>query len=385
MHSITTLIFLSLMGSALFHLIPESRLRLRMWWVVILSFSIVLAHYPVAALCATGAGVLAWLLALWGQRHKVVQKYGPFSLIGILIIFSYEDFLVATDVYSQTLLQFGMSFYILRLYLALRNSATRQQAISLEQFLVIALFYPIFSAGPICAQESFTRGSVLNQSLLTNYLLGFLRIGIGIFALYFLTDMIAQLTDPLLVLRKRLTDWHSMGPLVTYLVMVLNFAKLYANFVGYTEIAIGLGLFFGFRIPENFRYPFLATNIQNFWQRWHLTLSKFITTQIYLPLMLTLRKPRLSMFLAFVLVGMWHQVSFQYLVWGVGHGSMLVVYTTCSRASVYTALVSRINPRVLSALSWMLTMSLVSFFSTFANEPSLAQSMAFTQSLVPGW
>jgi len=385
MLSITTAIFLSLMGSALFHLIPESRLRMRMGWVVILSFSIVFAYYPVAALCATGAAVLAWILALLGQRHKLVQKYGAFSLIGILIIFSYQDVMVATDVYSKTLLQFGMSFYILRLYLALRNSATRKQAISLEQFLVIALFYPIFSAGPICAQESFTRGPVQSQPLLTNYLLGFLRIGIGIFALHFLTDIVAQLTDPLLVVRKRLTDWHSMGPLVTYLVMVLNFTKLYANFVGYTEITIGLGLFFGFQIPENFRYPFLSTNIQNFWQRWHLTLSKFITTHIYLPLMLTLRKPRLSMLLAFVLVGMWHQVSFQYLVWGVGHGSMLVAYATLSRAPGYAATVSRINPWLLNALSWLLTMSLVSFFSTFANEPSLAQSMAFTQSLVPGW
>jgi alginate O-acetyltransferase complex protein AlgI len=385
MLSVTTAIFLSLLGSALFHLIPESKLRLRMGWVVILSFIIVFAHYPVAAVCAAGAGVFTWLLAILGLRYKMLQKYGPFSLIGILILFGYEDFFVDTDIFSKTLLQFGMSFYIFRLYLALRTSAARQQAVSLEEFLVIALFFPIFSAGPICAQEAFTRSSFLNRPLLHNYLQGFLRIGIGIFALYFATDLITTLTEPLLLSVENLTDWQGMTPLATYFVMVLNFMYLYANFAGYTEIAIGLGLFFGFQIPENFRYPFLATNIQNFWQRWHLSLSKFITTQIYLPLMLTLRKPRLCMFLAFVLVGMWHQVSIQYLVWGVGHGSMLVIYTSFSGSSIYAATAAKITPWVLKSLSWLLTMSLVSFFSTFANQPTLTQSLAFTQSLVTGW
>jgi len=360
-------------------------LRLRMGWVVILSFIIVFAHYPVAAVCAAGAGVFTWLLAILGLRCKMLQKYGPFSLIGILILFGYEDFFVDTDIFSKTLLQFGMSFYIFRLYLALRTSAARQQAVFLEEFLVIALFFPIFSAGPICAQEAFTRSSFLNRPLLHNYLQGFLRIGIGIFALYFATDLITTLTEPLLLSVEKLTDWHGMKPLATYSVMVLNFMNLYANFAGYTEIAIGLGLFFGFQIPENFRYPFLATNIQNFWQRWHLSLSKFITTQIYLPLMLTLRKPRLCMFLAFVLVGMWHQVSIQYLVWGVGHGSMLVIYTSFSGYSIYAATAAKITPWVLKSLSWLLTMSLVSFFSTFANQPTLTQSLAFTQSLVTGW
>jgi len=91
------------------------------------------------------------------------------------------------------------------------------------------------------------------------------------------------------------------------------------------------------------------------------------------------------MFLAFVLVGMWHKVSIQYLVWGVGHGSMLAIYITFSGSAFYSETAARINLRAWKALSWLLTMSMVSFLSTFANQPSLAQSLAFTQSLVPGW
>ncbi len=385
MLEITTAIFLTLVGSAFYHLIPQGKLRLRMGWVAIVSFVIVFAYYPLAALFATGAGILSWLLALLGRRHAAVRKYGPFSLIGILLLFSYEDIRVATDSYSKTLLQFGMSFYMLRLYLALRTAAARTQVVRLEEFLAIALFFPIFPAGPICAQEAFTRSAVLNRPLVQNYLLGLLRIGIGIFALYFVTKVITRLTAPLIVLTGLDTAWQDMGWVNTYLVMVLKFLFLYANFAGYTEIAIGLGLFFGFQIPENFKYPFLASNIQNFWQRWHLSLSRFITTQIYLPLMLTLRKPRLSMFLAFAIVGMWHKMNPQFLVWGVGHGTMLVAYMTLTGSAVHTALVSRIHPWVWTVVSWLLTMTLVSFFSVFADQPSLAQSLALTRSLVPGW
>jgi len=386
MLAITTAIFLTLMGSALYHLIPETLARTRLGYVAGLSFLIVFAYYPVAALVAVGAGVSAWILALLGRRNAALKKYGPFSLIGLLAVFGYEDFFVATSAFNKTLVQFGLSFYVLRLYLSLRTAAARKEEVTLEEFLVIALFFPIFSAGPICAQEAFSRSAVRGRPLLQNYLLGFFRIGIGIFAIYLATRVVGELTGALVqVGAGKEVQWQAMGAAHTYLFMILKFIGLYANFSGYTQIAIGLGLFFGFNIPENFRYPFLATNIQNFWQRWHLSLSRFITTQIYLPLMLSLRKPRVSMFMAFTLVGMWHLVSWQYAVWGMGHGAMLAAYMTLSGSKPYQAIVSRLPARVWVAFSWWLTLSLVAFFSTFANEPSIGQSLAFTRTLVAGW
>ncbi|MDE0951988.1 MAG: hypothetical protein OSA45_12030 [Halioglobus sp.] len=387
MLEITTAIFLTLLGSAIYHLIPQAKVRLRMGWVAALSFFIILAHHPIAAFAAGAAGIFAWILYLLGRRNGIWKKYGPFSLIALLMVFSYEDILVATDPFSNALVQFGMSFYILRLYLALRTAAARDQRVRLEEFFVIALFFPIFPAGPICAQEAFSRSAALDRPLLNNYLLGLMRIGIGIFALYFVPTIISFLAMPIIQWSSVLfvVDWAAMDGFSAYLVMLLLFLLLYANFAGYTQIAIGLGLFFGFEIPENFRYPFLATNIQNFWQRWHLSLSKFITTQIYLPLMLSLRKPRVSIFLAFALVGMWHQVNIQYLVWGVGHGSMLVAYMTFNGSPLHKSIVSRVNAKLWMLLSWLLTISMVSFLSVFANQPGLPEALAFAQSLVSGW
>jgi D-alanyl-lipoteichoic acid acyltransferase DltB (MBOAT superfamily) len=101
--------------------------------------------------------------------------------------------------------------------------------------------------------------------------------------------------------------------------------------------------------------------------------------------MLTLRKPRLCMFLAFAMVGMWHKVSAQYLVWGLGHGTMLVAYMTLNSSAFHKATVARINRRIWTALSWLVTLTLVSFLSNFAGQPTFDQSLAFTRALVPGW
>jgi D-alanyl-lipoteichoic acid acyltransferase DltB (MBOAT superfamily) len=385
MLEITTAIFLTLVGSAFYHLVPESMQRVRLVYVAALSFIVVFAHYPIAALLAVSMGLLAWVLAVLGRNFPAWKKYGPFSLIAVLAFFSFENIEVATNPYSTTLVQFGLSFYTLRLYLAVRTAAARGTKVGLEEFLAIALFFPIFAAGPICAQEAFSGSSHQKRPLLQNYLLGMLRIGIGIFALYFLAGVITDLTIPLMQLSGYKILWQDMGAINTYLYMVLRFANLYANLVGYTEIAIGLGLFFGFEIPENFKYPFLATNIQNFWQRWHLSLSRFIATQIYMPLMISLRKPRFSMFLAFSLVGMWHQVSFQYAVWGMGHGAMLAAYMWLSGSAQYLRIKSLVPARVWLVASWLLTITLVSFLSTFANQADIEGAMRFTSGLVPGW
>ncbi len=380
MLEITTAIFITLLGSAFYHLLPARNMRLRLAFVALLSFVIVFAHFPVAALAATATGVLAWIIAIYSLRYAPVAKYGPFLLIAVLAAFSFREIEVQTSPLDKTLLQFGMSYYILRLYLVLRTTTVRKERLHLEEYLAIALFFPIFPAGPICAQEAFSRSPALQRPLLHNYLLGLYHIGIGIIALYFVTGVLDDLADSLIVGLKTRPFWLQMDPSATYAVMMLKFAHLYANFAGYTKIAIGLGLFFGFQLPENFRYPFLATNIQNFWQRWHLSLSRFITTLIYMPILLSIRKPRVSMFLAFTLVGLWHQLTPQYLVWGIGHGGMMALYMGLSKNRQVARVAGALGP-VWTVLAWLTTMSAVAFLSMFANEATWELALKFVHSL----
>ena len=86
-----------------------------------------------------------------------------------------------------------------------------------------------------------------------------------------------------------------------------------------------MGLLFNLRLSENFRFPLIAHSIQNFWQRWHLTLAAFVSTYVFKPLVRCTGRPALAIFGDFTLVGLWHEVSLGYLLWGLGHGSALAL------------------------------------------------------------
>jgi D-alanyl-lipoteichoic acid acyltransferase DltB (MBOAT superfamily) len=139
--------------------------------------------------------------------------------------------------------------------------------------------------------------------------------------------------------------------------------QIYFDFSGYTDIARGLALLFGFRWPENFRAPYLATSVRDFWQRWHITLSAFLRDYLYIPLggsrggeWQTARNLMATMLLG----GLWHGGRWSFLVWGGLHGALLVLHRLWSRGSLAARLRS-LPPR--AAALWQLCCVLVTFHS----------------------
>ena len=106
--------------------------------------------------------------------------------------------------------------------------------------------------------------------------------------------------------------------------------QLYFDFSGYTDMAIGLGLLFNIRLPHNFNSPFISTNIIEFWSRWHITLTNFITTYIYTPILMagnkvTFVKAMVAIFITMQIAGIWHGAEWKYVVFGFLHGGALVI------------------------------------------------------------
>ncbi len=103
--------------------------------------------------------------------------------------------------------------------------------------------------------------------------------------------------------------------------------QIYFDFSGYSDMAIGLGSMFGFTFPENFRRPYSAVSITDFWRRWHITLSNWFRDYLYIPLGGSRRSPGRTManlWIVFVLVGIWHGANWTFLLWGIYHGAWLV-------------------------------------------------------------
>ncbi|MEZ5228804.1 MAG: MBOAT family O-acyltransferase [Acidimicrobiales bacterium] len=139
----------------------------------------------------------------------------------------------------------------------------------------------------------------------------------------------AQIVDPVFAVPSQYSRWEVLFAIYAYAV------QIFADFSGYTDIAIGCALLLGFRFPQNFDSPYRALSIQDFWRRWHITLSSWLRDYLYIPLggnrggtLLTYR----NLWLTMVLGGLWHGAAWNFVLWGAIHGTALAVERLLSAA-----------------------------------------------------
>ena len=118
-----------------------------------------------------------------------------------------------------------------------------------------------------------------------------------------------------------------------YLKLIAFTGNAYIQFSGFSDIAIGLGLIWGIRVMENFNWPFLATNMQEFWRRWHISLSSWCRDYIFQPIMAFSRNRWLALVASMLVLALWHDISWNYIFWGTFH-SMLILLTIAIRKNL---------------------------------------------------
>lgn len=230
----------------------------------------------------------------------------------------------------------GYSYIAFRLIHILRDRQTNQlPPISLRESISYVLFFPAFIAGPIDRAERFQKDwlSLASKTLITPQQLGEAgrRITLGLAQKFIIADSLAQgmSLNPALAQQTESRLW-------LWILLYGYGLRLYFDFAGYSNMAIGLGQLFGIDLPDNFRTPYLKTNITTFWQSWHMTLSSWARSYVFSPLSRSLlrRKPRPSPYLivlvsqlaTMILIGLWHGITINYLIWGIWHGLALFVH-----------------------------------------------------------
>lgn len=233
---------------------------------------------------------------------------------------------------STDLYWLGFSYIAFRLLHVLRDQQSgRLPAVSFIDFLTYVLFFPAITAGPIDRVERFT--SKMQNAVAptaSEYFAGAKRIILGVFQKFVLADGLAIIA------------LNSTNAALTYSIpwlWVLVFAfslRLYFDFSGYTDVAIGVGLISGIQLPENFDRPYLKTNIGAFWNSWHITLANWFRAYVFNPLTRALRKGRLKMNPALIiligqlvtmtLIGLWHGMTWNFALWGIWHAIGLFVH-----------------------------------------------------------
>jgi alginate O-acetyltransferase complex protein AlgI len=202
-----------------------------------------------------------------------------------------------------------------------RKDAVAQKG-PVEAALYLLLF-PQLIAGPIIRYREIASQLARRTMTSADFTYGVRRFVIGLAKKMIVANIVAQPADRLFAMPPgELTAVHAWLAVTCYTL------QIYFDFSGYSDMAIGLGRMFGFRFPENFRYPYIASSVQDFWRRWHMSLSAWFRDYVYIPLGGNrggAARVYVNLVTVFFLCGLWHGASWTFVVWGLFHGAFLVV------------------------------------------------------------
>jgi alginate O-acetyltransferase complex protein AlgI len=334
-------------------------------WIILASLCFYAWWRPFNVLIIVPSVLINFVLArtleqLYKQKSRglsnAVFVLGIAFNVAFLGYFKYTNFAVSTvnDVFgtslvlSHIILPLGISFITFQLIAFLIDVRGRRvESFTLQDFCLFVLFFPQLIAGPIVHYREmipqFHRASyVLDKD---NVSVGVTLFAFGLFKKVFLADSIAPLITPIY-------NQAASGDTISFLpawVAAIGFTfQIYFDFSGYTDMALGAARFLGIRLPVNFNSPLRASSIIDFWLRWHVSLTRFLTAYIYNPVALALTRRRLTKgrsgfggrnttFGAFVQVlmfptmltmfvsGVWHGAGYTFILWGLLHGAYLTI------------------------------------------------------------
>ncbi len=307
-------------------------------------------------------------------------------LIGILlnvaglVYFKYTDFLIETlNTFSDSqltslnlLLPLGISFFTFTQIAYLVDcSRAGVKDYSLVNYTLFVTFFPHLIAGPIVHHKDLMPQFASNSNLrfdFDNVTLGVFIFALGLIKKVLIADNLGQWANDGYASAQALTMVDAWGTSLLY-----SF-QLYFDFSGYSDMAIGLALMFNISMPLNFNSPYQACNIQDFWRRWHMTLSRWLRDYIYIPLggkRAALPRIYFNLFATFLVGGIWHGAGWTFLIWGALHGAAVVFHRIWQDFGL----------RLPSWIGWAITFMFVNFAWVFFRAEDLPTAQRMLSSM----
>jgi alginate O-acetyltransferase complex protein AlgI len=274
-----------------------------------------------------------------GRQRRAKLLVGTAVGVNLIVlgIFKYANFFadnvntlflalrVHPVVVPQILLPIGISFftfhaisYVVDVY---RRDATAQK--SPVHAALYLLLFPQLIAGPIIRYRDIADQLARRVVRLDDFAYGVRRFIVGLAKKVLVANVVAGPADKIFALpAAQLSTAHAWLGITCYTL------QIYFDFSGYSDMAIGLGRMFGFRFPENFRWPYIASTVQDFWRRWHVSLSTWFRDYLYVPLggsRVSSGRMYFNLVTVFFLCGLWHGASWTFVIWGLFHGTFLVI------------------------------------------------------------
>lgn len=313
------------------------------------------------------------------EKYNVVQRK-IFLIIGIVFnlgglgYFKYYDFFVSNiNIVLGTnlpllhiLLPLGISFFTFQQLSFVIDSYKRYHlSYDFLDYCLFVTFFPQLIAGPIVLLTEMLPQFEAEENKKINWEnmnKGLYIFSIGLAKKVIIADTIANFANVGFDMMDKLNFIEAWLTSISYTL------QLYFDFSGYCDMAMGIGLMFNIILPANFNSPYKSTNIQEFWKRWHMTLGRFMTNYLYIPLggnrkgeVKTLR----NLFIVFLASGIWHGAGWNFVIWGMLHGVCILVHRVWKNSG------KKLN----KLLGWFITMNLVNIFWVFFRAETVSDAM----------
>lgn len=294
---------------------------------------------------------------------------------GIFYSFAYTEGTGALGI-PEIVLPIGISFftfqamsYVLDVYAG--NASVQGRLID---FALYVSFFPQLIAGPIVKYSDIALQLRKRKQTRAMTLDGQRRFVYGLAKKVIIANTFGDIADHIWAL-----ETANLGSAVAWLGMISYTIQIYYDFSGYSDMAIGIGKMLGFNFKENFNYPYTALSIQDFWRRWHISLSSWFKEYVYFPLggsRRGLKRTCFNTFIVFLLTGIWHGANFTFIAWGMLY-AILLIMERCFLGDWLKK-----NP--VKPLNWVYTMFMVMIAWVLFRSDNIAQSITFIGQLFAG-
>lgn len=283
--------------------------------------------------------LIAYIFGLLIDKYRKDKKKSKlFLVISIILIllnlfiFKYLDFSIGiiNSIYktniglTKLVLPIGISFYTFQILSYVIDLYWGKVGVQKNYFrlLLYVSFFPQLIAGPIVRYETVEKKISDRKTTLDGFISGFKRFIWGLAKKVIVANNVAIFCDYVY------NNYSSYGSNILWVAAVCYTLQIYFDFSGYSDMAIGLGKMFGFNFLENFNYPYIATSINDFWRRWHISLSTFFRDYVYIPLggnRVSKIKFIRNIFIVWLLTGIWHGASYNFILWGLYYAILLLI------------------------------------------------------------
>ena len=282
------------------------------------------------------------------NERKLLLVVSVIVNLGLLVYFKYSNFFIenvnallgavgfhSTIPWTKLILPIGISFYTFETltYVVDVYRRVHKPLKNFWDYQLYIILFPKLIAGPIIRYhdiaDQITDRSANDNS--TERLLGFYRFVLGLSKKVIIANALGEFADHVYgneVLKLEALHPANLSAATAWLAALSYTFQLYFDFSGYSDMAIGLGRMLGFHFPENFNNPYISQSITEFWRRWHMTLGAWMRNYLYIPLggnRVSTKRLYFNLWLVFLLSGLWHGASWNFVLWGAWHGLFLVI------------------------------------------------------------